>query len=118
VYKLVPTNEVPLKTYWCSDLHVAEKVASEIRGRFECDCEIVDVPNKQTWAPEDLLETVPRCVRAFQLQDNLNFGCFQEQLDDALNHAIGDILKIKDRQEIFCFQANDPFWQRVHDTAL
>jgi len=115
VYKLVPTNEVPLKTYWCSDLQVAEEVASEIAGRFGCDCEIVDVPSKHCWVPEDLLEAVfsyPRRVRAFQLKNNLNFGCFQEQLEDALSHANGDILKIKDRQEIFCFQANDPFWQR------
>jgi hypothetical protein len=119
VYKLVPTDSVPLKTYWCADLQVAEEVADELRGRYGCECEIVDVPEKHNWEPEKavILKAVlsyPRRFRSFQLKDDLMFGCSQEQLEDALAHARGNILKIKDSEEIFCFQANDPFWQRQY----
>ncbi len=115
MYRLVPITPLPLKTYWCADLQVAEEVAEEIKTRFGCQCEIVDVPAKQSWTPDDLLEAALfRRVRAFELSGDLRFGCSKEQLEDALCHAKGNILKIKDSQEIFCFKADDPFWQRQY----
>jgi len=119
MYKIVPTQDLQVKTYWCADLPVAEKVASDLKCRHGFDWKIIDVPQKRVWSSssQGLLDAAlkwPRQVRAFQLNPDLEFGCSQEQLDDALSHARENILKINDKEEIFCFTASDPFWQRQY----
>lgn len=110
MYRLELSKSMQLKQYWCADLQVAEQIAAELKTRYGCDCNIVHDPDKQIWTTD---KTAPK---RFVLEPGLEFDCSEEQLDEALSHK-GNVLKIKDEQEIFCFTPSDTFWQRQYDSS-
>jgi hypothetical protein len=103
MYKVTEMNDFfKLKTYWCTELQIAEEIAKDIEDRFRIRMSITEVPDKDFWtsyANGDMI-TLP-------LKNNINFSCSRNELIDALLHEQNSIAKINAYSEIFCFNTDD-----------
>lgn len=114
MYKVIPTQPLQLKTYWCADLQVANEIAIELRARYGCEYAIINIPSKRIWSSNKSPS------QTFKLASELEFNCSPDALNDALYHVRGNVAKIKDAEEIFCFAADDLLWQTqyFHETTI
>lgn len=107
MYKIWPcSDDCQVKTYWCADYATAQQVVEELEERYQTKFTYAYVP-KQTWSSGDEENKIQ-----LQLGPDLWFSCTRSELQDALHHSRGNVVKIGSPNEIFCFAADDILWQQ------
>lgn len=94
-----------LKPYLCTTFEIASRIAEELKERLPFGETKIEETSLDAWDGSDDAHPISLCVNRFKV------SCTKEQLQDAIQHAKSNLLKINSDTSIFCCATEDIVWQ-------